>query len=169
MRSADWPADRTLNFSSKCGGGRWRRNLDPARRCQTIGRRAHGAADRRTRSLSVPQYGSAAFYRLSASATVAFILSPRRSFARILPSGPMRNIAGIAVASKAAAMGESGPMTAWHQGIFSDLTRVLRSARLSSRLSDTIANRGSAANASWTALRFGISATQGRTTSPRSR
>ena len=48
---------------------------------------------------------------LRASATAAFVFSPRRSLARILPSGPMRKVEGMAVAPKAETMGESGPTT----------------------------------------------------------
>ena len=60
---------------------------------------------------------------------------------------------------------QSGPIKAWGQGIFRELTKNFRWAGLSSRLNETIANRGSLANVSWTVLRFGNSSTQGRTPS----
>jgi CubicO group peptidase (beta-lactamase class C family) len=41
--------------------------------------------------------GSAS-YGLRASATAAFVFSPRRSLARMVPSGPIRNVAGMAMA-----------------------------------------------------------------------
>jgi hypothetical protein len=48
-------------------------------------------------------------YGLRASATATFVFSPRRSLARMVPSGPIRNVAGMAVAPYAETTGETGP------------------------------------------------------------
>ena len=67
----------------------------------------------------------------------------RRSLSTIRPSGPIRNVAGMAVAPYAAAMGESGPSNACGHASPCSFTRRSRASELSSRLSETIANLGS--------------------------